>query len=502
MLLSHQSVFGAGLVACLFSSTAALALTPEELWANWQQSAAGAGLELAAETSAESGGVLKLANVTVRPSVASSADGSTGAIGEIILTGQPNGSVAIAMPPDFSMPISDMFKINISQQGLTLTASDDAGKLNYDYAGEMLTGAVEMALPQSAGDGSEAPATINLVGFEITKPNGTLATSAGDMRQIDVAINATKLRYTSEFRYPGVPTRSASTNEAADVAIVMKAELPVALNLTEMEGAADLAAALNEGLAVKMDFKQGISTTKDSEQNAALSYEIETNGLPSNGTMSFDKTGLALELDSEGNTVSVTSAFIPVPVKLGAGPVSMDFLMPLTGTDPKDFRFKMNVASLTVNEEVWGMIDPGKVLPRDPADLIVDASGIAVLPMIELIEAQENGEEPPVTLIESLDLKQLTLKVAGAAFTGTGAFTFDNSQGVPLPLGEANVSLTGGNALIDGLVAAGSVPEDQAVGVRTMMGAFMTPGAEPDSLTSKIEAKEGGSIFVNGQQIQ
>jgi hypothetical protein len=40
------------------------------------------------------------------------------------------------------------------------------------------------------------------------------------------------------------------------------------------------------------------------------------------------------------------------------------------------------------------------------------------------------------------------------------------------------------------------------MGARMMMGMFMAPGAGPDELTSKIEAKEGFAIFVNGQQIQ
>jgi hypothetical protein len=35
-----------------------------------------------------------------------------------------------------------------------------------------------------------------------------------------------------------------------------------------------------------------------------------------------------------------------------------------------------------------------------------------------------------------------------------------------------------------------------------MMGAFMSPGANPDELTSKIEAKAGGEIYVNGQRVQ
>ena len=40
------------------------------------------------------------------------------------------------------------------------------------------------------------------------------------------------------------------------------------------------------------------------------------------------------------------------------------------------------------------------------------------------------------------------------------------------------------------------------MGVRMAMGAFMVPGSEPDSLTSKVEFKEGFSVFANGQQIQ
>ncbi len=71
-----------------------------------------------------------------------------------------------------------------------------------------------------------------------------------------------------------------------------------------------------------------------------------------------------------------------------------------------------------------------------------------------------------------------------------------------MPLGSADVSVSGANALIDGLIATGLITEDDAMGARMMMGMFMVPGAEPDSLTSKIEAKEGFAIFVNGQQIQ
>jgi hypothetical protein len=162
----------------------------------------------------------------------------------------------------------------------------------------------------------------------------------------------------------------------------------------------------------------------------------------------------------------------------------------------------MKMTDFTVNDEAWAVLDPGGVLQRGPANLSIDVSGKAKIDFLAMAVADETGGVPPVPSPETLDIKELALSVAGAAFAGTGAFTFDNTLGVPMPLGEANVSLTGGNALIDGLIATGIMTEQDAMGARMMMGMFFTPGADPDSLTSKIEAKPGNEIWVNGQRIQ
>jgi hypothetical protein len=90
--------------------------------------------------------------------------------------------------------------------------------------------------------------------------------------------------------------------------------------------------------------------------------------------------------------------------------------------------------------------------------------------------------------------------VLGAALTSTGAFTFDNSMGFPMPLGEATVDVTGANQLIQGLIATGLLAEEDAMGAQMMMGMFMVPSGD-DALTSKIEVKEGMQILVNGQPL-
>ena len=71
-----------------------------------------------------------------------------------------------------------------------------------------------------------------------------------------------------------------------------------------------------------------------------------------------------------------------------------------------------------------------------------------------------------------------------------------------MPVGTAKVNVDGANALIDGLIKIGLVQEEDAMGVRMMMGMFMKPsGNGDDSLTSDIEVKEGMQVLVNGQPL-
>jgi len=166
-----------------------------------------------------------------------------------------------------------------------------------------------------------------------------------------------------------------------------------------------------------------------------------------------------------------------------------------------DYSFLLKLTDFSLNEEAWAMFDPQAALPRDAAQIAIDISGKTKIDLPGLITAEESGVQPPVPAPESLNITELGLKVAGAALAGTGAFTFDNSMGIPMPLGEANVSVTGANALIDGLIKTGLLSEDDAMGARMMMGMFFVPGANADELTSKIEAKEGMQILVNGQPL-
>ena len=120
--------------------------------------------------------------------------------------------------------------------------------------------------------------------------------------------------------------------------------------------------------------------------------------------------------------------------------------------------------------------------------------------------ALESGSKTAPGLLNSLNLNQLSVKLAGAELTGAGAFTFDNSDmttfpGTPLPTGKIDLKAVGLNALIDKLVAMGLVPKDQALQGRMVLAMFANTSATSDEMTSTLEFKDK-HFFANGQQLQ
>ena len=209
-----------------------------------------------------------------------------------------------------------------------------------------------------------------------------------------------------------------------------------------------------------------------------------------------------MKSSAAGLDIESAAGLTPVPVKVTSGPMQFGLTAPVIATEAAgDYGFLLKLSQFSVNEEAWAMVDPQGALKHDAAEIAIDISGKAKIDLPAVMMAEETGTTPPVPAPESLNITELGLKVAGAALAGTGAFTFDNSMGIPMPLGEANVTVTGANALIDGLIKTGLLSEDDAMGARMMMGMFMVPGANADELTSKIEAKEGMQILVNGQPL-
>ncbi len=272
---------------------------------------------------------------------------------------------------------------------------------------------------------------------------------------------------------------STSSTQAIDLAFSFA--LPSTIQLASMATAADFTTALNEGLSASFTSSQGESVGTVKQESAFMPMDMAIKAGAGQGTGVFNKDTFSVNSTGAGLELDVTGSGMPAPVKVTIGPIAIGMTSPVIANETAgDYGFVMKLSQLTINEEAWAMFDPQGALPRDAADLAIDISGKTKIDIPGMIAADEAGMPPPVPAPDSLNITELGLKVAGAALAGTGAFTFDNSMGIPMPLGEANISITGANALIDGLIATGLMAEEDAMGARMMMGMFMVPGANPE----------------------
>ena len=484
-------------IALLLSGTAHAALTADQVWQSWKDAGATVGLTISAATENNSGGVLTLNGVSIAP------EGSAGVtISDMILTEQSDGSVAIVPGAEIGVTMSEPTEgsVKVTHDGLTITAREADGGVAYDYAAAKLDVVYDTTAPGMALDGSEAPKVASSGDVSLANLSGTYSDTPGTNRTFGWSLKADTLDYTTNLDDAGMEMKQTSTSTTQGIDMSLNFVLPSTIALTAIASPADFTTALNEGLSFSLSTKQGESNGTMKQESAFMPMDLVMKAGGGEGTVLFNKDAFSVKSMAAGLDISAGPGLAPVPVQVTSGPIEFGLTSPVIATEAAgDYGLVLKLTDFSLNEEVWGMIDPQAVLPRDAAQVAIDISGKTKMDLPALVAAEETGV-PYIPALESLNITALGLKVAGAALDGTGAFTFDNSMGMPMPLGEANVTVTGANKLIDGLIATGLLAEEDAMGARMMMGMFMVPSGD-DTLTSKIEAKEGMQILVNGQPL-
>ncbi len=212
------------------------------------------------------------------------------------------------------------------------------------------------------------------------------------------------------------------------------------------------------------------------------------------GTFTYDMRGDGLQM-----TITPGGG-MPFPaVNLGFGELVMLVVAPLnSAAAPEKAAIRLLMADMTVGEGLWSMIDPGKTIPRDPAQIDIDLEAMV---QIDPMVAAAGGDPAEAAKILSLDVNRFLLAIGGASAEMDGALTFNNAGPFPMPLGSINIDLNGINGLADKLVAIGLIDQMQVGMALGMMMAFGKPGNNPDQFVSEITFTEGG-ILANGQPIQ
>ncbi|MGC3937832.1 DUF2125 domain-containing protein [Roseobacter sp. EG26] len=498
----------ASVLFLLSTSSASFAeISAQDTWNDWKEYFKGVGYTVTA-TENQSGNTLIVKDMVFTAPSSEEVGTMSMTLETVTFRENGDGSVAVIFPEVSPVAINavnpDGEKIDVNlevlQSGLTATVSGEPTDMTSVYGAQ----SVEMRLAGVTVGGETLSPEDAAMSLVMQGLSGTTQTTLTDMRRYDQRMQSSAVSYDITFVDPEGTGSADIQGQLDGLSYAGTNALP--LNVV---AAGDMLELLEAGMAVDGTFSySGGSSTIGVVENGvdAMNAKMSSSG----GTLGIlmGAGGLEYVAAQQGINVSMTAQDLPVPVEFNMAEGAFNLAMPLQKSDEmSDFAAGFSLTDFSMSDLLWGMFDPSAQLPRDPATLVLDLTGKARL-LFDFLDpsAAVVSGDPNVTPAEigSVDINRLQVTVAGAELTGEGAFTFDNSApvGPPKPEGAVNLSLVGGNKLLDTLVAMGLVPEEQAMGARMMMGLLAVPGNAPDTLNSKIEINEEGHILANGQRIQ
>jgi len=505
------SAFSRGSTAiflCTFSANITHAdISAQDVWSDWRAYMLGTGYEISG-TEQMSGDTLTVSDTMLAIDLPEDAVRFEMRLGDLSFTENGDGTVAVNLPNVMPIMMSgtndsdEPFEaiLNYTQTGFSMVASGDPEDMTYNYT----AASVGLNLDQVTVNNEVFPP--DMAAFEMTMANitGTTRMQGGDMRTYTQRAETDGLSYDLMINDPEGEGELVFRGSSDTVGFESVSTLP------EMMDPDNMAAMIDAGFAGdgSVSFGPGNSLLTFEEGAETFSYESTSEGGLMSATLSPEGIGYVIEQNDL--SVNIAGSEIPLPISLNMAEIVFDMLIPvMEGEDPQEFGLTMVLGDFTMSDLIWGIFDPTGQLPRDPATIVVDLSGMArVLADLfdpEVAAQMESG--PPPAELTALTVTELEVTAAGASLTGSGDFTFDNTDvttfdGLPRPTGAMDLRLVGGNGLLDKLVAMGLLPEDQAGGARMMMGLFAVPGDGEDTLNSRLEINDEGHILANGQRIQ
>ncbi|MFN0115052.1 MAG: DUF2125 domain-containing protein [Paracoccaceae bacterium] len=485
----------AAFAALAFGGTAARAdLTADQVWQSWSDYYSSLGQEITSAASERQGDTLVVSGVAM---TAKMPTGSySAAFGDVRLRELGDGRVEISFAPEVPITLNNTAEsgetvdmgMRMMQTGMSVVASGTPEALSYDVAAPD----VRFGIDKMTVDGAEVPmqATVAMTGGA-----GTHKVTSGGARAVSSSFTADALSFDVAAKNPEGEGNFTAKGNMAGISGMSDATMPEGIDMTDMKAA--LAAGF--GLTSGLTFGSGSYSVDFNDAGKTMTANVEAGG--GNLDIALSKAGLVYGGGGKAAKISVVASDLPFPVDLAYAETGFNLTMPLSQSDAaQPVAFLVKVIDLTVSEAIWGMIDAGNQLPHDPATVILDVSGMAKL-MVDLFDPAVAESPAPPGQIDQVTLNQLLVRLAGAELTGSGAVNVDNSAGMPAPVGAVDLQLTGGNKLLDTLASMGLIPPDQVMGAKMMLGLFAVPTGE-DVLTSKIEFKEDGGIYANGQRVQ
>lgn len=483
-------------------------LTAQDVWSDWRSYLTSAGYEVTG-TESTSGGTLTVSNASFSMPLPDTGGVVDFEITDLKFQENADGTVNVMMPG--SMPIrftgvgDDDEKISAvvdyTQSGNTLIVSGSPKDLTYNYS----AAEAGLALASlSIDDEVMAPETAR-VSLTLANLSGSTQMKVSDMRAYSQRMNADSVSLEFAFDDPDSDDGAEIKGTLQGFGFQGGGQIPLEMNPDDFQ------AMLKGGFAVDGTFTYASGATNMKGQGDGDAFTAESSSQGGVLKVAVSADNITYDVNQKAADVTFTSADLPFPVAFNAAVSAFNMVLPVSKSDDEqDFAFGMTLGDFTMSDMLWGMFDPSAVLPRDPATIDLDLTGKAKVLFDfmdpNVVETLESSGQAPGEL-NALIINKLLVSMVGATLTGTGDFTFDNSDkttydGMPKPTGQVDLQLVGGNGLLDRLIQMGFVSDQDAMGARMMMGLLAVPGEGEDTLKSKLEINEEGHIMANGQRIQ
>ncbi len=487
------AVIGALVVLGPFSAEAQV--TAEEVWQNWQGFAEATGQSYAPGTIQRGDGTLTLRDIRVTTS--SPGASIQGSIDEITFRERGDGTVAITASPEYGLSVETIQpggdtitqQVTVIHDRLDLVASGQPDAINYDFTAVRITLRAEGPTSLDAGSDLQMEISANDISGQYGVNTGTTPTLTTDLKARTLALTLD------------------ATESGSDVALELSANDFVAAGESAAGFLADPAglATLGQGtdttisyadlrLSIEAGSPGATQTFGTSAETGSVSIRVGDDGIG----YGFETTGLTFALSGDGVPLPQISARLASASAEVQGPV-------LVSDTPDAFVLRIGLDQLELGELIWSSFDPDGLLSRDPARLNLDISG-ELNWLADIREMGQQSDQPPAAL-HALQVSDLSLSAGGAELTGSGAFTFDNTdletfRGMPAPDGSFELQATGANALIDTLITLGLIPAAEAAVARIVAAPFLEAGDGPDTLRTRIEISPEGGIRANGRPVR
>lgn len=488
IIMSKRSFLGiSGAALLVFAPPSFADVTPEQVWQNWQDLSMAAGQMITAQTVSRDGDSLVVQGLQM--TMLQQGANAEGRMTELRFTDAGDGSVVIALPPNYpiTMTLSEsprqfgpiQIAMEITQDDVMMTASGDQDTIKYELS------APNLKIKLIRIDGLSAQS-------EQVTGEMTLADIQGSYLVTDTA------DVSSDFTIGGMALAMVGADSHSEFRLTAAMQDLTMTSTGQVLSAQDLADALTQGAANSSTFTAAKSDFDVEVVDATGPTTVKGTLDSVQMTTAIDAQGLEYALDHKNLVLSIASPQIPVPnAELGFDALSFGLQMPVTQSETAEpFGFQSRLTNMTLSDQIWSMFDPAAALPRDPLNLVIDTYGMMK------ITAEPAAQDVLPAQIESLNLNEFKLSLAGTELTGTGTgamrYPLDAD---PIPSADLNFKLLGANALMDRLVAAGFLQADEMMVPRMILAMIAQPDpAGGDALMSRIEIKDQG-IFANGQKL-